>query len=264
MIGTIQRAMALFAVALSVFAFVFVASCGDDDDDDDADDNSDDDADDVTWVALTGGTFLMGCKDEDQWCEIGDGEFPQHEVTIGPFELMATEVTQELYAEITGLEPSYFEDCPQCPVENVTWDDAVAFCEQLGGRLPTEAEWEFAAWGGVDTLYYCGNDEQCVDDIAWHSQNSYGKTHPIRQKTPNDYGLYDMLGNVFEWVEDWFDAEYYANSPAENPTGPASGETKVIRGGSWLFHYQGPLRASCREANDPDTPRSNVGFRCAR
>src|SRR5437899_167917 len=128
-----------------------------------------------------------------------------------------------------GNNPSHFHG-EQLPVETVTWNQAKRYCEAVGGRLPTEAEWEYAARAGNEASRY-GN----LNEIAWYDNNSDHKTHDVGQKQANRWGLYDMLGNVWEWVGDWYDEKYYAKSPSVDPTGPTSGKYRVVRGGSWDY-----------------------------
>jgi len=211
---------------------------------------------DYEWVYIPGGTFQMGCVPGDSYCEAD--EKPRHTVTLDGFYITNTEITQELYEEVMGKNPSYFAGCARCPVEQVSWDDARAFCEAIGGRLPTEAEWEYAARGGVDGEIRYGD----LDDIAWWNGNSGGKTHPVGQKEPNGYGLYDMLGNVWEWVSDWYDGSYYEDSPQNNPQGPPSDECRVDRGGSWWHCTPQYLRSSDRGSSAPSYRNDRIGFRC--
>jgi formylglycine-generating enzyme required for sulfatase activity len=185
------------------------------------------------------------------------GETPPHRVKITrPFLLGACEVTQSEYQGVTGANPSHFalrgdgrqkvgrQETARHPVESVSWPDAIEFCrklselpaEQSAGRvyrLPTEAEWEYSCRAGTVAPWYCGDDEAALADFAWLRPLSDQATHPVGQKKPNAWGLYDMHGNVFEWCSDWFSPDYYAQSALENPTGPASGLEHVIRGGSW-------------------------------
>ena len=169
-------------------------------------------------VYVPGGTYWMGCSPGDQQCD--HDEAPRHRVTFDAFFIDATEVTQSAYEKATGKTPSHFKDCgPDCPVEKVTWDDAEAYCQQVGKRLPTEAEWEYAARGGGETKWTCGAAESCVEAVGWHGGNSGRKTFPVGQKTANGYGAYDMAGNVWEWVADWYGDDYF--QPARSGTPPA-------------------------------------------
>jgi formylglycine-generating enzyme required for sulfatase activity len=274
--------------ALGLLACLAAAGCGgsSDDtepprvgDDDDyspppmADDDSDDDDNDTSptlelnWVPIPAGTFSMGCSENDDLCD--DAEYPAHDVTLDAFEMTDTEITQEQYEIVAGTNPSYFtpangyDECPDCPVEQVAAQAARQFCEAAGGYLPTEAQVEYAARGGTTTRWHCGDDEACLAEIAWYGDNADGQTHPVAQKTPNDYGLYDMAGNVWEMTQDWFDESYYSYSPEENPTGPASGTFLTIRGGSWNDGAN-QQRVSYRGVNMPDNANYFIGFRCAR
>ncbi len=149
------------------------------------------------WIPIPAGTFQMGCSPNDSGCT--SKEEPSHAVTLSAFEMLETEVTEAQYLAVMGTNPScnYNEGGgPDNPVECVTWFNAKAFCEAVGGRLPTEAEWEYAARGGTTTKYYCGDLVSCLTGIAWYGLNSDGKLHSVKGKTANAYGLYDMLGNV--------------------------------------------------------------------
>jgi formylglycine-generating enzyme required for sulfatase activity len=188
----------------------------------------------MEFVSIPAGKFMMGCSAGDSQC-YGD-ENPRHEVTISrSFELGKYEVTQGQWVKVMGNNPSSFKGDDRLPVEQISWNDAQGFVMKLNTlndgyryRLPTEAEWEYAARGGADGPYY-GN----LDAIAWYDSNSGSKTHPVGQKQPNGYGLYDMLGNVWEWCSDWYGESYYGGSPAADPKGPSSGQYRVVRGGSW-------------------------------
>jgi formylglycine-generating enzyme required for sulfatase activity len=219
-------------------------------------------ATDVRWVSLAGGDFAMGCSPGDDSCDAS--ELPVHAVRIAAFELTEAEITQAQYLAGTGEAPSRYDGCPDCPVDSVRWEDAAAFCATLGGRLPTEAEWEYAARGGLTTRYGCGDGTNCLDVSAWYFDNAGGETHPVGGKRPNGYCLFDMYGNVPEWVEDcWHDD--YAGAPAD---GGAWIETdctyRVARGGAFGMDALG-LRASSRTGDYPDIYfLAAPGFRCAR
>jgi formylglycine-generating enzyme required for sulfatase activity len=198
----------------------------------------------------------MGCSAGDNEC--ASNEKPAHSVTITKgFWLGQTPVTQAAYQRVIGNNPSRFRG-EQLPVESVTWTQAKAYCEAVGGRLPTEAEWEYAARAGSDASCYGEPDV-----IAWHHENSEDKPHEVGLKQPNPWGLHDMLGNVWEWVEDWYDEKYYEMSPSTDPTGLASGQSRVVRGGSWVVGSRF-LRSSLRNRIRPDNRGDCIGFRCAR
>jgi formylglycine-generating enzyme required for sulfatase activity len=167
-----------------------------------------------------------------------------------------TEVTQEAYQRFIGTNPSSFKG-PRLPVENVSWNEAQAFCRAVGMRLPTEAEWEYAARGGNSAARYGP-----LDSVAWYSANSENKTHDVGEKQANAYGLFDMLGNVWEWVADWYDEKYYGQSPAADPPGPVSGTALVLRGGSW-GNPSRTARVSVRSRSGLKDRGSTIGFRCA-
>ncbi len=182
---------------------------------------------------IPAGTFRMGS-------EFGEpDELPVHAVRITkPFRLGVTEVTQNQWETVMGNKPSYIFESPDHPVEMVSWNDAAAFCRRLSEtddeydyRLPTEAEWEYACRAGTKGDFYGP-----VDEIAWHLENSGDTTHRVATKRPNPWGLYDMSGNVHEWCQDWYGAEYYRDLPAKDPAGPATGERRVLRGGSVLSY----------------------------
>src|SRR5450759_3260369 len=181
-------------------------------------------------------------------------ERPAHEVTLTRgFWVGRTPVTQEAYQRVMGKHPSHFKGA-SLPVESVTWDEARAYCKAVGMRLPTEAEWEYAARGGNASSRY-----GVLREIAWFSGNSGDKTHEVAQKLPNAYELYDMLGNVWEWVEDWYGA--YEPGQQSDPTGPATGTERTRRGGSWDF-VQRIARVSSRGKDVPGYRGDFIGFRC--
>jgi len=208
----------------------------------------------------------MGCSPGDTECS--DDEKPAHKVTISKgFWLGQTPVTVAAYKRFVGETSGKMPPGPilnkgwkneQMPIVNMTWGEAQAYCAWAGGRLPTEAEWEYAARAGSAEARY-----GAVDEIGWYDGNSGGRAHEVGQKLPNGFGLYDMLGNVWEWVNDWYDARYYENSPSTDPPGPSKGKARVLRGGSWggIARY---LRAACRGSVGPDIRDVFIGFRCVR
>ena len=233
---------------------------------------------DLGWVRVPAGTFIMGCVEADTSCL--DNEHPRHEVTfLQPFELMAAEVTVGQYARFvtdTGYpflsEPDY-RQTDRHPVVLLSWDDAVAFCAWAGVRLPTEAEWEHAARGGrMGQVYGWGNEvsrdwanygaDQCCAG-ATGGADGWLNTAPVRSFPPNDFGLYDMAGNVWEWVGGWLDDDYYGASPSIDPPGAATGYARIARGGSWL-NFPAALRTSVRLPFAQTGQTSNIGVRCAR
>ncbi|MCB1153633.1 SUMF1/EgtB/PvdO family nonheme iron enzyme [bacterium] len=184
------------------------------------------------WLPVDGGTFQMGCvNDGVNPCDAD--ALPQHTVQLSAFEMTETEVTQAQFIGAMGFNPSLNDGCLACPVESVTWQEASDYCAAVGGDLPTEAEWEYAARAGNASVYGCGNSPTCLSDYAWTWENA-ADIHRVGQKSPNDLGLRDMLGNVAEWVADWYDVNYYATSPTADPTGPVTGAERVIRGSSFL------------------------------
>ncbi len=234
----------------------------------------------LSFVKVPAGSFEMGGE--------GYGESPihtvqisrdvhmtPHEVTVGQFRRFVEATGYQTDAEKqgscrtwTGSQWEYtkgaswrnpgLQQTDAHPVVCVSWNDAVAFAEWAGGRLPTEAEWEYAARAGT-TGDYAGD----LDAMAWYSKNSDNSTHPVGQKAPNDWGLYDMHGNVWEWVQDWYDSDYYDGSPTKDPKGPASGSYRVIRGGGWYNGARG-VRSALRGYGTPDDRSSRIGFRIVR
>lgn len=194
----------------------------------------------------------MGCSADDTECD--SGERPTHPVTVSKaFWMAESEVTQASYQRLTGTNPSRFKG-DALPVHNLNWYEAADYCRLVGGRLPTEAEWEYASRAGGRSARYGS-----LTEIAWHQANSAGLPHPVKLKAPNQFGLYDMIGNVLEWTSDWYGR--YDPTPRVDPKGPGSGETKVLRGGSWSL---APLhsRVSFRYGNTLDHRDANFGFRC--
>lgn len=207
----------------------------------------------LTYVRIPPGGFQMGCSPDDSECI--KVEKPAHTVTITKgFWIGQTPVTQAAWKKVAGSDPSSFKG-DQLPVENVTWDDAKSFCEGVGMRLPTEAEYEYAARGGNTGTRY-----GALVSIAWYVTNSGNTTHAVAQKEPNAYGLYDMLGNVWEWVADWYGP--YHDAGTKDPKGPPTGQDRVLRGASWL-DVPSNVRASYRVGSAPGNRYYNFGFRCA-
>lgn len=199
-------------------------------------------------------------------------EAPSHKVYLDAFYIDKYEVTQEKYAEAMKKNPSKFKG-PSLPVDSVNWSQANLYCKEVGKRLPTEAEWEKAAKGGKETVFPWGNnmekgkanfcDQHC--EYEWKSfklDDGYKYTAPVGSYPPNGYGLFDMIGNVLEWVEDWMDHGYYGKSTGENPQGPRRGTFKVLRGGSW-FDHPTHVRTAWRDEYNPKVGGSAAGFRCA-
>jgi len=217
-------------------------------------------------VGLPAGQFLMGSPDSDP--DARDNEKPQHQVKVNSFAIGKYPVTQAQYQAVMGTNPSRFQNNPQNPVEDVSWNDAQAFCQKLSQitgktyRLPTEAEWEYACRAGTTTRFYFGDDANQLGDYAWYKGNSQQTTHPVGQKKPNAWGLYDMSGNVWEWCEDdWHDN--YIGAPKDGSAWLKNGNDNrsPLRGGSW---YNVP--ANCRSAYRnftyrPDYSLINDGFR---
>ncbi len=237
----------------------------------------------LTMALIPAGEFVMGDNDGDE------DEKPAHIVRLDAFYIDTHEVTQKAYASLMERNPSKFKD-PSKPVEQVDWYHAVLYCNQRsrkenlrpcydpktlvcdftasGYRLPTEAEWEYACRAGTQARYSVGNDAARLKTCAWFKENSNQTTHPVGQKSPNAWGLYDMHGNVAEWCDDTYDEDYYRQKVVQNPRGPAPGERRVLRGGSWASSAE-----ACRSsARNSETPRladacfgsDTYGFRCVR
>ena len=216
-------------------------------------------------VRVKGGTFQMGATSE-QGSDAYDDEYPVHSVTLSDYYIGQTEVTQELWEAVMGDNPSYFTGDNQCPVERVSWDDCQEFIKKLNRltgknfRLPTEAEWEYAARGGNKSKGYKYSGSNDADAVAWYNKNSGSKTQPVAQKQSNELGLYDMSGNVWEWCQDWY-GDYTSRSQS-NPKGANTGSDRVLRGGSW-FDYARYVQVSYRHNCTPDTRFSGYGLRLA-
>jgi len=206
-------------------------------------------------VFVPGGTFQMGSHSESN-------EKPIHTVTVSSFFMDKTEVTQAEYRKVMGKTPSHFRGCDDCPVENVSWHNANAYAKKVGKRLPTEAEWEYAARGGNKSKGYTYSGSNDLDAVAWYTNNSGSKTHPVAQKQPNELGLFDMSGNVWEWCTDWYDEGYYSGSPQTDPQGSYSGTSRVLRGGGW-YYLDADCRVAGRRGRNPGFSYSlnGLGFR---
>lgn len=213
-------------------------------------------------IRVEGGSFQMGSNDGY------DREKPIHQVTLGSFSIGETEVTQELWEAVMGSNPSEFKGSKR-PVESVGWNDCQTFISKLNERtgktfrLPTEAEWEFAARGGNSSNGYIYSGSNMVDEVAWYYSNSSNTTHNVGTKASNELGIYDMSGNVYEWCQDWESSNYYSSSPENNPTGPSSGSFRVCRGGSWYGEDAIVCRAAYRCSGPPTERNSSIGFRIA-
>ncbi len=219
---------------------------------------------DIEMALVKGGTFQMGSNGGE------DDEKPIHSVSLSDFYIGRYEVTQKQWKEIMGNIPSRFSGCGDCPVEQVSWNDVQEFLKKLNQktgmnyRLPTEAEWEYAARGGNKGRNYKYSGGNNIDDVAWHYGNSGSQTHPVGQKNANELGIYDMSGNVWEWCGDWYGgSRYYKKSPGNNPQGPSSGAGRVCRGGGW---YDGAVncRVAYRNRWFPGDGINGLGFRLAR
>ena len=238
----------------------------------------------------------MGSPENDKDAALA--EKPQHAVRISSFYLGVTEVTQAQYQAVMRNNPSHFSSTGdgkdkvagrptgQFPVERVSWLDAVKFCDTLskmedrspvyvanqprrlgtnegpGYRLPTEAEWEYACRAGTTTKYWFGDGPSILGKYAWFLAHSGAMTHPVGEKLPNGFGLYDMHGNVREWCSDWYDDAYYRQAPVDDPQGPALGLRHVIRGGMWGEKPHG-LRSAARADSRPGLHGDGLGFRVA-
>jgi len=244
----------------------------------------------MSFVSIKGGEFTMGSSDNEKT------KRPLHRVKINPFIMSVTVVTQAQYERITGQNPSRFAPDSNFisieeqsrfenrPVESVTWYHAARFCNVLskrvgldpcydsndwscdfalnGFRLPTEAEWEYACRAGTTTRFHTGNSRDDLSRAGWFDANSDHRTHSVRQKESNAFGLYDMHGNVWEWCNDWYTENYNA-ADNDNPRGPVKGQAKVIRGGSWHFFSTCCESAYCGY-HGPDRKYYDIGFRVVR
>lgn len=213
---------------------------------------------------VDGGVFKMGIDDGGRYIQ---DNAPSHQVSIEPFFISKYEVTQDEWETVMGTNPSFFKGS-DLPVENVSWNDCQDFVSKLNNvtgmnfRLPSEAEWEYAAQGGKYSLEnkYAGSDFPKA--VAWFAGNSKSKTHPVGKKRPNELGIFDMSGNVAEWCEDYYDFSYYSISPEKNPHGPVQGNNKVVRGGGWLMD-ETYVDIKVRGVFPQSASNHNIGLRLA-
>lgn len=219
----------------------------------------------MEFVLIPAGSFMMGA---DMNFEEGlEDELPRHKVSFTQeFYMGEYEVTQAQWVAVMGFNPSKFKDRKR-PVEQVSWDDVNEFIKKLNKRegkeayrLPTEAEWEYAARAGTDTVFFFGDDPDDLSEYGWYKGNSSEKTHPVAQLKKNAWGLYDMLGNVWEMCQDFYDAKYYSKSPSTNPPGPPSGAFKVARGGS-CESESWQCRSAIRYSDSAGDRDKDLGFR---
>ncbi len=216
---------------------------------------------DMELVWIDGGCFDMGDSLGEGWPD----EQPVHEVCVDGFYMGKHQVTQKQWIQIMGRNPSRFQKGGDYPVENVSWHDAQTFIRKLNRktgrnfRLPTEAEWEYAASSGGQNEKYAGGDD--VESVAWCGLEESGQmTHPVGSKKCNGFDLYDMSGNVWEWCSDWYDKTYYEDSPPDNPQGPVQGSKRVKRGGGWSNFCQN-VRICMRGSEAPELKGASLGFR---
>ena len=215
-----------------------------------------------TMIAVEGGTFKMGATSE-QGSDADNDEKPVHNVTLSDYYIGETEVTQELWQAVMGTNPSNSKGNKK-PVEQVSWNDCQEFITKLNNltgknfRLPTEAEWEYAARGGNKSKGYKYSGSNTILNVAWYISNSGSQTHDVKTKQANELGIYDMSGNVWEWCQDWYGS--YSSSSQINPTGPAFGSDRVNRGGSW-GNYAKYCRVSYRSTYYPDFRDDSLGLR---
>ena len=214
-----------------------------------------------TMIPVEGGTFTMGATSEQE--DPFEDEKPTHQVTLSSYYIGETEVTQALWKAVMGSNPSEFKG-DNLPVESVSWHSCQTFISRLNSltgkrfRLPTEAEWEFAARGGNQSRHTQYSGSSRIDDVAWYEDNSGYKTHPVKTKQPNELGLYDMSGNVGEWCQDWYDR--YSSDAQTNPTGADSESDPVLRGGSWIDTPMN-CRSSFRDFFAPELSTYCLGLR---
>ena len=218
----------------------------------------------MEFIEVQARTFMMGCTSE-QLYDYYDNEKPAHCVKLTQDYLMGKyPVTQAQWVKVMGSNPSHFKNCDDCPMERVSWNDIQEFLRKLNAatgkqyRLPTEAEWEYAARGGQNatSTKYVGSN--IIGVVAWYGGNSGDETHPVGQKAPNELGLYDMSGNLWEWCSDCYGG--YSSDSQTNPKGPSRGRYRVLRGGSWI-NFAKDCRVSRRYCSSPDLRLNFYGFR---
>mgnify|MGYP001347239307 CR=1 FL=1 len=216
----------------------------------------------IEMVLITGGTFKMGSS-------LGaKSEMPVHSVNVNDFFLSIYEITHNQWFFVMGSNHSSYKGCNECPVSNINWNEVQDFLKKINEstgkkyRLPTEAEWEYAARGGIYSKNYEYSGSNNVEEVAFFEKNSENTIKPVGQKMPNELGIYDMSGNVWEWCSDWYSRTYYSESPLNNPKGPLSGNLRSLRGGSW---YSEPKHMTVfyRSSGDPNNRNPGIGFRIA-
>lgn len=241
---------------------------------------------DIAMVAVAGGWFEMGSNDPEETDQ------PPHKVWVSPFLMDKFLVTQEQYEKLMGVNPSLAKS-PRRPVDHIRWRDAIAFCnarsrqeglapvydleaetcnfDASGYRLPTEAEFEYALRAGTTSEYFFGDSPTRLGEYAWFKENSPRSPHDVGEKAPNPWGLYDMIGNIWEWCNDYYQEDYYLQSPERDPRGPATGEHRVVRGGCWNSK-PGDCRSAYRNYEMPaftdicfaKDVHGQLGFRCVK
>jgi formylglycine-generating enzyme required for sulfatase activity len=213
-------------------------------------------------VPIKAGCFMMGTNDSYIYEDDDDNtrEKPVHKVCLDSFYIDRFEVTQSKWDSAMNVNRSVFRN-PDQPITHIDWHEARNYCKKIGRRLPTEAEWEYSARAGTQTRFPWGDEVD--DDFLWYAGNAPRELANVGKKKPNPWGLYDMMGGVWEWVEDWFSLDYYQNSPTKNPKGPTRKSFRVIRGNSWMSDEQ-HLRVTARNPGLSDQTQSFwVGVRCA-
>jgi formylglycine-generating enzyme required for sulfatase activity len=222
-------------------------------------------------VFIEGGSFTMGCTSE-QGIDCNENENPSHNVTLSNYYIGKFEVTQALWHAVMGYNPSQFKGS-NMPVDNIYWNNIQDFIRKINSltghtyRLPTEAEWEYAARGGNKSKGYKYSGSNSIGEVAWYRNNTNGTTHPVGNKQPNELGIYDMSGNVWEWCQDWY-GNYTSNSQP-NPSGTLNGTERILRGGSWSIINPSYCRVSYRNKSIPNAPDyifvlPSYGFRLVR